>query len=266
MAIHPTAVVDRAAEIDGTADIGAYAIVERGAHIGPECRLWPHAFIAEGTTLGRGVQVHPFAVVGHWPQDLKWDGCPSYARVGDRTVIREHATIHRGTMPDSTTLVGAECYIMAAGHIGHNCTVGERVIIANTALLAGHVQVGDRAFISGGVAVHQFTRVGELAILSGRAKAVTNDAPPFMTIGPAGPTGLNLVGLRRAGLSTDELRELRVCYRVLYRERLPWAAALERATEIAQTPAGQRLIAYLKAPSKRGHLRFKREARGADEE
>lgn len=246
--------------------IGAYAIVERGTHIGPECRLWPHAFVAEGTTLGRGVQVHPFAVVGHWPQDLKWDGRPSYTRIGDGAVIREHASVHRGTMPDSTTVVGAECYIMAGGHVGHNCAVGERVIIANTALLAGHVHVGDRAFISGGVAVHQFTRVGELAILSGRAKAVTNDAPPFMMIGPAGPTGLNLVGLRRAGLSAEELRELRVCYRVLYRERLPWAAALGRAAAIAQTPAGQRLIAFLKGPSKRGHLRFKRETHAADEE
>ena len=129
MPIHPTAIIDKHAEIDPSAEIGPYAVVETGVKIGPGCKLWPHAYIAQGTTLAAQVRVYPFAVVGHYPQDLAWNETPSYTTVGEGTVIREHSAIHRGTPPETTTVVGKRCFIMSSGHVGHNCTVGDDVKI-----------------------------------------------------------------------------------------------------------------------------------------
>ncbi len=265
MPIHPTAIVDRTAEIDPTADIGAYAVVEPDVRIGPEVRLYPHAYISRGTTLGPRCQIHPFAVVGHLPQDLKFSGEPTYTEVGADTVVREHATIHRGTMPGSKTLVGHHCYIMATGHIGHNCTVGNHVIIANAGLIGGHITLGDRAFVSGCAVIHQFTRIGELAMIGGGCR-VTKDVPPFMIVGPQGPFNVNVVGLRRAGYSSEERLELRECFRILYREETFFPRAIERVAEKVRTAPGRRLVEFLQAPSKRGYLRKRRAGDGAREE
>lgn len=259
MPIHPTAIVDSSAEVDPAAEIGAYAVVERNVRIGEGTRLYPHAYVAEGTTLGRRCQIHPFAVVGHLPQDVKFAGEPTFTEVGDETIVREHASIHRGTMPGSTTVVGRRCFIMATAHIGHNCVVGDDVVLVNGALLAGHVQVGQRAFISGNVAVHQFVRVGEFVILGGRVTAIAVDVPPFMRVEPAGPVGLNLVGLRRAGFSPEELRELRECHRILYRGGLMLSHALARVATRVRTGPGRRLVEFLRSPSQRGHLSLRRE-------
>lgn len=255
MPIHPTAVIDRSAEIDPSAEIGAYAIVERNVHIGAETRLYPHAYISEGTTLGRRCQIHPFAVVGHLPQDLKFKNEPSFTQVGDDTVVREHGTIHRGTMPGSTTIVGQRCFIMSTGHVGHNCTLGDDVIIANSGLVSGHVDVGNRAFISGNVSIHQFVRIGELAMIGGGA-TVGMDVPPFMTVVErnyvAGP---NVVGLRRAGFTNEERLEIRQAYKTLFRSNLAPGAALEQVTQAVRTGPGRRLVEFLRAPSRRGVLR-----------
>ncbi len=259
MAVHPTAIVARGAQIDPTADVGPYAIVEDGVSIGPQTRIFPHAFIASGTTLGRGCSVHPFAVVGHWPQDLAWDGAPSYTSIGDETVIREHASVHRGTIPESTTRLGQRCYLMACAHVAHNCVLGDEVKLANSALLAGHVHVGSRAFISGHAAVHQFVRIGELAMITGAGRIV-KDVPPFMLVGPAGPLTINVVGLRRAGLSAAERLELRQCHRLLYREGLHHPNAVERVAALVQSEPGRRLLEFLRAPSKRGYLPLRRRA------
>lgn len=240
------------------AEIGAYAVVERNVRIGPGTRLYHHAYLAEGATLGQGCQIHPFAVVGHLPQDRKFTGEPSFTEVGDHTIVREHASIHRGQMPGSKTIVGRRCFIMATAHVGHNCVVGDEVVIANGGLLAGHVQLGSRAFISGNVAVHQFVRVGELVILGGRLKAITKDVPPFMMVDVPGPVGLNVVGLRRAGLSAAERLELHECHRILYRSGLHFPVAIERVAETVRTDPGRRLVEFLRAPSKRGFLPLKR--------
>ena len=263
MPIHPTAIVDKTAEIDPTVEIGAYAIVEGNVHIGSGTRIYPHAYVAEGTTLGERCRIHPFAVVGHQPQDLKWDGKPSYTQVGDDTVVREHATIHRGTTPGSTTVVGRECYIMSTGHVGHNCTVGDRVVIVNGGLLGGHVHVGQRAFISGNAVVHQFVRIGELVMLAGLVRAI-NDVPPFMMYGPAGVVGPNVVGLRRAGWTSAERLEIRQCHRLLYRSGLHFPQAIERVAELVQTEPGRRLLAFLREPSKRGYAPLRRRGRAAE--
>jgi len=257
MSIHPTAIVVKHAELDATAEVGAYAIIEGGVQIGPDVRIYPHAYIATGTRLGKGVQVHPFAVVGHHPQDLVWDRSPSYTQIGDETVIREHATIHRGTMPESTTIVGKRCYIMSIGHVGHNCVLGDEVKVANSGLLSGHVHVGDKAFISGNVSVHQFVRIGELAIIGGGLR-VPSDVPSFMMVGPAGVVGPNVIGLRRAGCSREERQEIRECHRLLFRSGLMFPDAVARVAELVKTAPGRRLADFLRAPSKRGFMRLER--------
>ncbi|MFH1747596.1 MAG: acyl-ACP--UDP-N-acetylglucosamine O-acyltransferase [Planctomycetota bacterium] len=252
MAIHPTAIIDKSAEIDPTVEVGAYAIIEGDVHIGPQTRIYPHAYISRGTTLGRACQIHPFAIVGHLPQDTKYDDAPTYTNIGNETIIREHASVHRGTAPESTTSVGPRCFIMATAHVGHNCTVGEEVTLVNAVLLAGHVQVGRRAFLSGGVGIHQFVRIGEMAILSGRTP-VTRDVPPFMMVVESHVVGLNVVGLRRAGLTNEERHEIRQAHQILYRQDRAFSAAVDQVAEMVQTEPGRRLVEFLRAESKRGY-------------
>lgn len=262
MPIHPTAIVDASAEVDPSAEIGAYAIVEAGVRIGAETKLYPHAYVSWGATLGRRCQIHPFAVVGHPPQDLKWDGSPSYTEVGDETVIREGASVHRGTIPESITVVGKRVYLMATAHVGHNCVVGDDVILANGAMLGGHVQVGARTFVGGDVPIHQFVRVGELAMLAGGLRAVS-DVPPYMMVGRDGLVGPNVVGIRRAGFSREERLEIRAAYRTLFRSGLLFRDAIERVAAEVKTNPGRRLIEFLRSPSKRGIMAFRGRGREA---
>ncbi len=251
MSLHPTAVIDRHAELDSGVEVGAYAIIERGVQIAAGTRIWPHAHISEGARIGRDCRIHPFAVVSHLPQDTKFAGGASYCRVGDGTIIREHATLHRGTEAESETVVGRNCFIMAGAHVGHNCVVGHSVTIVNAALLAGRVVVGDRAFIGGAAAIHQFTRIGELAMVGGCIRVIT-DVPPFMMAGPHGLAGCNVVGIRRAGLSDAERLELRRCYRELFRSGRMFREALDAVEPTVTTEHGRRLMRFLREPSKRG--------------
>jgi UDP-N-acetylglucosamine acyltransferase len=256
MPIHPTAIVDKHAEIDASADIGAYAIIEPGVKIGAETKIYPHAYVSQGTTIGQRCQIHPFAVVGHHPQDLKWDGSPSYTQIADETIIREGAQVHRGTMPESTTVVGKRVYLMATAHVGHNCVIGDDVVITNGALCGGHVEIGNRAFVSGCALLHQFVRVGELVMIAGGAR-VTEDVPPFMMVTLGGVAGPNAVGLQRAGVTREERREIRAAYKVLYRSGHAFRKAVEQVVEMTKTDAGRRLAEFLQGPSKRGFMRFR---------
>lgn len=260
MPIHPTAIVDKHAEIDPSVDVGAYAIIETGVKIGPRCKIWPHAYIAQGTTLAADVRVYPFAVVGHHPQDLAWNETPSYTQIGEGTIIREHGTVHRGTPPESTTVVGKRCFIMTTGHVGHNCTVGDDVKIVNGAMLGGWVQVGDKAFISGNVGVHQFTRVGELCMLGG-VMPVTTDVAPFMMAALSGVIGLNVVGLRRSGISPVDRAALRVAYKTIFRSGLPLTDALAQLEAAPTCAPVRRVIEFLRVPTKRGYMRYRGDPR-----
>ena len=255
MPIHPTAIIDKHAEIDPSVEVGPYAIIEAGVKIGPRCKIWPHAFIARGTTLANDVRVHPFAVVGHHPQDLAWKETPSYTQIGEGTIIREHATVHRGTPPETTTVVGKRCFIMASAHVGHNCTVGDDVKLVNGAMLGGWVQVGDKAFISGNVGAQQFTRIGELCMIGGVTRVIT-DVAPFMTAVPWGVVGLNLVGLRRAGINPDERTALRRAYRTIFRSGLLLPAALAQLDSGDVCAPVRRLIDFMRIPAKRGFMRY----------
>ena len=214
MAIDPTAPkafgVSPKAELDPTVEVGPNAIIEDHVKIGAGTRVWANAYITGHTEIGRDNQIHMGAVIGHEPQDLKFDrACRSYLRIGDRNVFREYCTVHRGTEPESATTIGNDCYLMGVSHVGHNCVIGNNVIICNCALLAGHVHVGDQAFISGGVVIHQFTRVGRLAMFSGNAR-VSMDVPPFTLAAERNEVhALNLVGLRRAKIATEAIAELK---------------------------------------------------------
>lgn len=264
MAIHRTAVVDPHAELDATVEVGAGAVVEGDVQIGEGSRIWPYAFIAGGARIGRRVEIHPFATVGHAPQDLAYDGSRTYAEIGDGCVIREHVSVHRGTVPGSSTRVGKRCYLMANSHVAHNCVLGDDVKLANGALLAGYVSVGDRAFLGGGVAVHQFTRVGELVMVRGLA-SVPMDVPSFMIAVADGVAGVNVIGLRRAGATREERADVQAAVRLLYRSGMPFRRAVAALPAAVRTDYGRRLVEFLQAPSKRGIAGLVRRGRGVME-
>ena len=252
MPIHPTAIVDSSAEIDSTAEIGAYVIIDGPVRVGAGTRVYPHAYLTGWTEIGVDCQIHPHTVIGHLPQDRGFGGERSTCRIGDRTVFREGSSVHRGTGAETSTVVGSDCYIMANAHIGHNCRVGSHVTLANGSLLSGHVQLGDRTVLSGNCGVHQFVRIGELVMVSGCSQ-ITMDVAPFMTASFRNEcTGVNIVGMRRADCSDEEIDEIKLAYRQLYRRRLTFRNAVAELEDILVTPAGRRLIQFLKTPTERG--------------
>jgi UDP-N-acetylglucosamine acyltransferase len=192
------------------------AIIEDGAQLGAGCVVHAYAIVTRHAVLGDGVVVHPFAVVGGDPQDLRFDPTTvSGVRVGARTVLREHVTIHRSTKPDGWTEVGADCFLMAGSHVAHDCRVADKVIMANTVLLAGHVHVGEGTFIGGGAGIHQFARIGEGTMVGGAAR-VSLDVPPFTMVTERDEiVGLNVVGLRRRGLPRATIEELKKAFRAV---------------------------------------------------
>lgn len=250
--IHPTAIVHPKAKLDGTVRVGPYAIIDEGVELGPHCVVGPQVYLTGLLKAGSHNRFHAGCVIGDAPQDLKYKDEPTRLRMGDHNVFREHATVHRSTKPDSETVIGSHNFLMVNSHVGHNCVVGDGVILANGALLAGHVTVGDKAFISGNCLVHQFVRVGTLALMQGGA-AISQDLPPY-TIGAHGGNamcGLNTVGLRRAGFTPAERLELKKVYRLLFRSgrNLGEAVALGRK-EFTSGPA--KVLLEFAATTKRG--------------
>ena len=193
------------------------AIVEHGAQLGADCEIMPYAVVTKHVVLGDRVVVHPFAVVGGDPQYLKFDRASATGvRVGPDTVIREHVTINRSIYPDKATVVGAHCFLMASSHIAHDCELGDHVVLANAALLAGHVSVGAHTFFGGGAAVHQFCRVGESVMVAGHA-SLTRDVPHFTMVADRDDViGFNAVGLRRRGFSRAAITELKAAFKEVY--------------------------------------------------
>jgi UDP-N-acetylglucosamine acyltransferase len=251
--IHPTAMIDPGAKLGAGVRAGPYAIVEAGAEIGAECVLAAHAVVRRGTALGRGVRVDSFAVVGGDPQDLRFDAkIESGVRIGDGTVLREGATVHRSTHAGGFTEVGAGAFLMGCSHVGHDCKVGARVVMGNGALLAGHIEVGDDCFLSGNTVFHQFMRMGEGVMVSGCAR-LGLDAPPYTLAAERNELhGLNLVGLRRRGFDAATIAELKKLYQAVYAGGSPRANAA--AAGAAKTEAGKKFLAFF-AGGKRGFLR-----------
>lgn len=250
--IHPSAVVEPGAKLAAGVRIGPLSYVQAGATIGEGTSVGPQATILEFATVGRNCRVHAGAVIGDLPQDVSFGGEASYVRIGDDCVLRECVTVHRGTEADSVTEVGSGCLLMATSHVAHNCKVGDRVILANGVALGGRVEVGDGVFFGGGVMVHQFCRIGRLAMLSGNS-AAKKDIPPFMMTRELDTRimGLNLVGLRRAGVSADERMRLKRAMKTLYHSDLNVTQALERIEGELEGECVRELVEFIRA-SKRG--------------
>lgn len=256
MAISELAIVNKAAKIADGVEIGPYAIVEAGVEIGPNVKIWPHAYICTGTSIGEGTEIHMGAVVGHAPQDLTFKNKSTRLIIGRNNIIREYATIHRGTGEDSPTVIGDSCYIMAAAHVGHDCRIGNNVILANCALLAGHVDVESSTFISGNVVVHQFCRVGELSMIGGFT-GINKDVPPYMLVrGPSVVRGVNLVGLRRVKFPREVIYGIKEAYKFLYLSDLNTAQAIEEIKKLKPLKELDHLVEFITG-SKRGICKYK---------
>lgn len=227
--IHPTAVVSSRAQLGSGNDIGPFAVIEDDVIIGSDNVICPHAVIKSGTRLGNGNSVHEHAALGGMPQDLKFKPQPTVLVIGDGNMLREYVTIHRASSAEGNTRLGDNNLLMTCSHVGHDCQVGNNVVIASSTALAGHVHIENRAFVSGGVMIHQFTQVGRYAMIGGNSKITQDVLPYFITDGVPGVVrGLNLVGLKRAGFETEDVKALKAAFRTLFREGLPLAEALSR--------------------------------------
>jgi UDP-N-acetylglucosamine acyltransferase len=252
MAIHPTAVVHPGAEVDASAEIGPYAIIDGPVRLGPGTRVLAHARIVGDTWLGAENVVFPGASIGYEPQDLAYRGTPSGVRIGDRNVFREASTVHRGTAEGSVTRIGSDVYVMVTAHVGHNATVGDRAILANGALVAGHCEIGERAFVSGNCVVHQYVRIGRLALLRGLSRT-SRDVPPFAIMdGTHVIRGVNRVGLERAGFAPELVRVLTRAFRTLFRVRCNLTEAMKTVeAEHGAVPEVAEVLAFMRV-SRRG--------------
>ena len=249
--LHPTALIAPTAQLASDVQVGPYAVIDGHVTLGPGCIVGPHAYLTGHTTLGARNRIHASAVIGDRPQDLKFDGSPTRLLIGDDNVIREHATIHCATKPDTCTVIGSHCFIMGNAHIGHDVQVSDHAIICNGVAIAGFAEIGARAFLSANSLVHQFCRVGTLALLQGGA-AVSKDVPPFcIATGINTICGLNTIGLRRSGLSAEQRAELKRLYHRLF---LSGKLRRDALAEAAATVTGEaaKLLREFVATSKRG--------------
>ncbi|HYE33250.1 MAG TPA: acyl-ACP--UDP-N-acetylglucosamine O-acyltransferase [Methylomirabilota bacterium] len=249
--IHPTAVIHPRAEVPLDAEIGPYCVIDEGVRLGPNCWLGPSVHLTGQTEIGPNNRFHAGCVIGDAPQDLKYQALPTRVRIGAGNTFREHVTIHRSNKLEEDTVIGSNNYLMAASHVGHNSVLGDNVILANAALVAGHVTIQDRAFISATAMIHQFVRVGAMALMQG-GSGVSKDLPPF-TIAMANNTicGLNIIGLRRAGVSPAHRLELKRAYRLLFRSGLRMKDAIVAARVECASPFSEQLISFVET-SKRG--------------
>ena len=256
--VHPTALVARGAELG------------IGVQIGPYCTVGPHVVIEDGTELvshvvveghtriGPDVVLFPFCTVGMAPQDLKYRGEPTRVEIGARTQVREHCTIHRGTVTGrGITRVGSDCLLMAVAHVAHDCALGDHVIIANNAVMGGHVSIADHVVIGGAAAIHQFVRIGRAAMIGG-VSGVEADVIPFGSVigNRARLAGLNVIGLKRRGFDKPQVQRLHTAFRFLFRHEGVFAQRLaETRQRFGDDPLVAEVLAFIDAPSHRGLIR-----------
>lgn len=254
-ALDPRAVVHPGAKLGAHVSIGPHTIVEEDVVIGDGTTIAGNALIANGARIGRECRIHHGAVISNAPQDLKYANEQTTLEIGDRTTVREYATLHRGTHETGRTVIGDDCFFMAYSHVAHDCRVGNKVIMANCSALAGHVHVEDFVIIGGLTPIHQFVHLGRHAMIGG-GTAIGKDVPPFSLIGnrPAVWEGLNSIGLRRRGFTPDVLDALDRTYMLVYRSGLNTTQALEkiRADQQLMAVAEVRLVVEFISGSKRG--------------
>lgn len=255
--IHSTAVVSAEAKIADDAEIGPFAVIDGPVTLGPGCVVDAHARLIGPLNAGAGNRFGSSSVIGGAPQHTAYKGEPTLVEIGERNTFREHTTVHRamphGAGPGTgVTRIGNDNLFMAGAHVAHDCIVGNNNIFANCALLGGHAETGDRVFLSGNSAIHQFCRVGRLAFLSG-CSASSKDVPPFWVMQDVNRVcGVNVIGMRRAGVPTNEIQAVRRAFRFIYIERLTISAAMLRMeAELGGIPAVRELLDFIRA-SKRG--------------
>jgi len=250
--IAPTARVHPYAVIGPHCHVGEFCVIESDVELGMGCMLEPYVYVKRWTTMGDFNEISSGTVLGTDPLDKAFQGERSYLRIGNNNKVREHYTISRGTQPESETRIGNGNYIMTSGHIAHNCTLWNDIVVASCALVAGHVEIESQAFLSGGVVVHQHSRIGRLAMVGGNTR-VNSDLPPYFLYSDfnVAAKGLNLVGLRRAGITRDEIQALKAAFKLLYRSGLKRQEALERILIEAPSDHTRHVVDFIEQ-SKRG--------------
>jgi UDP-N-acetylglucosamine acyltransferase len=256
--IHPTVVIDPKAEIEEGVEIGPYSVIEKGVFIGHGTKIGPHVVIREGTQIGKRCQIFQFASIGEAPQAFFYRGEKTSLLIGDENIVREFVTLHRGTPHGGgKTMIGNGNYFMAYSHVAHDCQIGNQVILANGATLAGHILIEDYAIIGGLSAIHQFCQIGTHAFISGLT-GVTLDILPYMLASGSRAKlyGLNMVGLKRHHFSEETVKALKKAYRIIFRSGLTLEKAMKRVEEdeISQMPEVQHLLHFIRH-SKRGMSR-----------
>jgi len=250
--IHPTAIVDPGAKIGSGVTVGPFTIIEDNTRIGDGSIIGSHVLVGNGARLGQAVQVWKGAVIAATPQDLKFEGELTEITVGDRTQVREFCTLARGTKHGGgLTVIGRDCLLMAYTHVAHDCRIGNNIILANGVNMAGHVTIQDWVSIGGLSVIHQFATIGEHAFIGGHGR-ISRDVPPYIITLGEEYNGLNVVGLRRRGFSTDQVTMIKRVYRIIYREKLNLTQALGVIDkEVEMTPEVKTVLSFI-AESKRG--------------
>ncbi len=251
--VHPTAIVHEDAELGEGVSVGPWALVGPRVQVGDGTDIGPRVLVEQDTVIGQDCRIHNAAVLGTDPQDMKYDGERTTLEIGDRTVIREFATLNRGTTDAWRTVVGSDCLLMAYTHVAHDCKLGDHVILSNAVNMAGHIHIGDWAIVGGVTAIHQFVRIGDHAFVGGGSR-IPQDVPPFFRVAgnPSKLYGLNSVGLERRGFSEETRKALKKAYRLLFHGKEPLTQALATVErEVADLPEVRHLVAFIRA-SERG--------------
>jgi UDP-N-acetylglucosamine acyltransferase len=262
VSIHPTAIVDQRAQLGAEVEIGPFSIVGPEAVIGDKCVIQSHVVIEGALRMGTGNLIGHGSVLGSAPQDLSFQPqIRSGIEVGNSNTIREHCTIHRGATEGSATTLGDGNFLMVGAHVGHDCKIGNGVVIVNDCLLAGHVRVDDRAFIGGGSRFHQGIRIGRVVMAEGR---FTKNLPPFLIAAKNQVFGVNILGLRRAGFSPEDRDEIKRAFKLLYKSGLNTKQALEKASEAEFGPVGREFFSFVAEAGKRGIVSYSADPEGED--
>ncbi|MEM7014603.1 MAG: acyl-ACP--UDP-N-acetylglucosamine O-acyltransferase [Verrucomicrobiota bacterium] len=251
--IHPTAIIDPAAELADDVEVGPFAIIEGGVKVAAGCKIAGHAQLLNSVSISENCQIHQAAIIGGNPQDLKFDpATPSSVEVGPDCVLREHVTINRGSVEGGVTRLGASNYFMAGAHAGHDASLGDHNILANGVMLGGWVQLGNRIFLGGGAGVHQFVRIGDLCIAQG-VSAISMDLPPYtLSAGINNVRGLNSIGLKRSGLDAATRKDIKRAFDLFYRSGKNFSEALEESGSCEWTPEAEKFFGFVRGPSKKG--------------
>jgi UDP-N-acetylglucosamine acyltransferase len=255
--IHETAIIDPAAKLGANVEVGAYSIIGADVEIGDDTVIGSHVVIKGPTRIGKENHIYQFSSIGEAPQDKKYAGEPTLLEIGDRNTIREFCTFNRGTVQDiGTTKLGNDNWVMAYVHIAHDCVIGNNCILANNAALAGHVIVGDWVICGGYSKIHQFCKIGDHAFL-GFDSGLHQDVPPYVTVAqnPAKPYGINSEGLRRRGFTSEQIRNIKKAYRILYRSNLKLDEAKSQLAELVEADGEVAVLLEFLEQSSRGIVR-----------